>query len=197
MKPALQCLPILALLVATTATTGHAAPPADRWWAEETPCLDTPLVEQASSGVQGSAQLCVSRDGIRTRVQAEHLVSGSAYTSWVVYFDNPSACASTPCKPPDALGDDPAGVVGRVDGLVANGDGAGTFAGTFRDLRLSHGAEVHLPIFGHGPASTDNNRALARQLLTPQEPGLGAPMGGAAADGTQGAAVAVAVFTIP
>jgi DNA-binding CsgD family transcriptional regulator len=81
--------------------------------------------------------------------------------------------------------------------LVAGGDGAGTFAGTFRDLRLSHGAEVHLPIFGHGAASTEDNRALARQLLTPQEPGLGAPMGGAAADGTQGAAVAVAVFTIP
>src|SRR5918912_201548 len=101
---------------------------------------------------------------------AEKLNTGSAYTLWFVYFDDPASCATQPCTGADALGDDPVAVFSRMDGLVADGSGAARLAGDFRDLRLSQGSEVWLLMYGHGPANTEENRARARPLQTPQSP---------------------------
>jgi hypothetical protein len=62
-----------------------------------------------------------------------------------------------------------------MDGGVAPANGRLTFNGMVRNLRVSAGSAVHIALFAHGPASTTDNRELARQLLTPQAPGLGAP----------------------
>lgn len=182
------------------AVPAGAAPLSDTWWDQSNPpaqsnCLESPLAPMANSGVVGSAQLCLTEQGVRANVQADNLNAGNAYTTWMVYFDDPSVCAAKPCAPADAIGDDPAGVVTRIDGVVADG-GPESFAGMYRNLRLSHGGEVHIPIFGHGPANAEDHRELARQLLTPQDPALGA-MGGAAVDGPIGAPVAVAIFYLP
>jgi hypothetical protein len=84
-----------------------------------------------------------------------------------------------------------------MDGAIAGASGRLHFTGNFRDLRFSHGSMVWIIMFEHGPASTTDNRFLARQLLTPQLPVLGAPGLGAPADGNVGHGVALAVFNIP
>src|SRR5262249_17412377 len=150
------------------------------------------------SGVTGSARLCVLEDGVRAQIAAANLAADNAYTSWFVYFDRPSTCKTAQlCSPPDLTGEDPAGVVGRIDGLVADGRGAGAFEGALPGLRLASGSHVHLPTFGHGPANTEDYRARVRQLLTPEDPMLGAPGLGVPAAHPHAGPVAVAIFEIP
>jgi len=78
-----------------------------------------------------------------------------------------------------------------MDGTIAGN------SGRFRRLQFSNGAVVLLIMFGHGAASTTDNRYLARQLLTLQLPLLGAPGLGAPADGSPGHGIAVAAFNVP
>jgi hypothetical protein len=197
LHPSLRRLPAVALLV-VGAARGSAAPAALAAPAATQPgCLDTPLVTMADSGVTGTARLCIGDDGVQAHVATSNLATDNAYTAWFVYFDRPSNCKTQPCMPPDAIGEDPAGVLGRMDALVADSSGAGAFAGDFRGLRLSSGSQVHLPIYGHGPASTDDYRARARQLLTPEDPMLGAPGLGVPAAHPQAGPVAVAIFEVP
>ena len=186
----LTALPLAMVLAAAMVAPLSAAQTAEG-------CLDTPVAQLASSGIGGTARLCTSGAGTHADMAAESLTSGSAYTMWFVYFDNPTSCATQPCTGADALGDDPVAVFSRMDGVVADGSGAARFSGDFRDLRLSQGSEVWLLMFGHGPANTEDNRARARQLLTPQSPKLGAPAAGAVADGEIGSGVARAVFSLP
>jgi hypothetical protein len=186
----------LSLAAAVTAVALSAAPLAAQGRGDET-CLDAPVTQLTSSPIGGTARLCAGGAGVHADVSAEQLAAGEAYTIWFVYFDRPAACAAQPCAGGDALGDDPVAVFSRMDGVVADGAGAARFSGDFRDLRLSPGSLVWLLVFGHGPANIEDNRARARQLLTPQSPRLGAPAAGAPADGEIGAGVARAVFTLP
>jgi hypothetical protein len=190
----------LALSVAVAfAAAALCAPPlaaAPEGQADEA-CLDAQVGPLTAAPIGGTARLCAGGAGVRADLSAEQLTGGEAYTIWFVYFDNPAACAAQPCAGADALGDDPVAVFSRMDGVVADGAGAARFAGTVRDLRLSKGSVVWLLMFGHGPANAEDNRARARQLLTPQSPMLGAPAAGAAADGEIGKGVARAVFALP
>lgn len=160
-------------------------------------CLEASLEERSESGIQGSARLCIDEVGVRATIEARELTAGEAYTVWFVYFDQPAACSATPCELPDVLGDDPLGVLARMDGVIADDAAETEFSGSFRDLRLTNGSKVHLPVFGHGAASATDNRLLARQLLTPQLPIFGAPAMGTVADGDVGHPVALAVLTVP
>jgi hypothetical protein len=160
-------------------------------------CIDEGVAPLANTGIQGSARVCVNDTRVRADMLTEHLTTGDVYTVWFVYFDDPATCAASPCVGADALGDDPAAVFSRMDGVVAQPSGAAQFAADLRDFRLSHGSVVWLLMFGHGQANQTDNRARARQLLTPQSPMLGAPAAGAAADGEIGSGVARAVFVIP
>jgi hypothetical protein len=64
-------------------------------------------------------------------------------------------------------------------------------------MRLSSGSQVLLFIGGHGPVKNDN-RARARQLLTPEDPNLGTPpLGNCVDEPSDPAAGAIALFTIP
>jgi hypothetical protein len=157
------------------------------------------------SGITGSAELCIDRDHATVSERTENLISGDAYTTWFAYIDDPAQCGNYPggtpgvCADPDGVlpADNPTVVFGRMDGAIAGANGRLHFTVNFRDLRFSHGSTVWIIMFEHGPASTTDNRFLARQLLTPQLPVLGAPGLGTSADGPVGHPVALAVFNIP
>jgi hypothetical protein len=164
---------------------------------DEGVALSANVVALNNSGVTGSAKLCISAQGVHTRITVQNLTSGNPYTVWFVYFDKPQNCLNPGhCTPADTTTPlaDPEGVLGRYDSIVAT-ESPGTFSGHV-GLVPSSGSEVHFPIFAHGSLSQDGH-IRARQLLTPQNPSLGAPGLGTSSDGTKGSPVAVAVFSIP
>jgi hypothetical protein len=90
------------------------------------------------------------------------------------------------------------GVVGRLDSAVASENGNLDFSGRVRGLHLSSGSQVAIVIAEHGPANASDNRALARQLLTPEDPFLGAPQLGNCVDGPRTlVGGAIVTFNIP
>jgi hypothetical protein len=135
----------------------------------------TPL----DTGIEGTVTLCVKADEVSGTVKTEHLQPGDAYTIWFVYFDDSSQCGdgSGVCGagPNDLGGDNPLGVFGRFDSAMGPANGKVDFAGSVRGLHLSSGSQVWLLMFGHGPADANDGRHLARQLLTPEDPNVGAP----------------------
>jgi hypothetical protein len=157
------------------------------------------------SSITGSAELCIDRNHTTVSEWAENAISGHAYTTWFAYIDDPAQCGHYPggtpgvCSDPDGVlpAASPTVVFGRMDGAVAGSSGRLHMTGAFRGLHFSHGSIVWIIMFEHGPASTSDNRFLARQLLTPQLPPLGPPGLGAPADGNIGHPVALAVFNIP
>jgi len=159
--------------------------------------LSAKLVTVNNSGVTGNAKLCISAGGVRTHIMAENLTPGNPYTVWFVYFDNPMNCLNPGhCTPADTTTPlaDPEGVLGRYDSIIAT-QWRGIFSGHV-GMVPSSGSEIHLPIFAHGSLSSDGH-IRARQVLTPQDPSLGAPGLGTSSDGLKGRPVAVAVFVIP
>ena len=141
--------------------------------------------------------MCISASGVRTHINAQNLTPGNPYTVWFVYFDNPMNCLNPGhCTPADTTTPlaDPEGVLGRYDSLIATSSRA-TFSGHV-GVVPSSGSVITMAIFGHGSLSADGH-IRARQLLTPQDPSLGAPGLGTSSDGTEGGPVAHAVFVIP
>jgi hypothetical protein len=155
------------------------------------------LVTLNNSGVTGTARLCISESGVHTRITANNLTPGNPYTVWFVYFDDPSKCL-TPgnCTSADTVMPvmDPEGVLGRYDSITAK-ESTGTFSGHV-GIQPSSRSVIVMPIFAHGSLSADGH-IRARQLLTPQDPSLGAPGLGTSSDGKKGSPVARAVFVIP
>ena len=163
-----------------------------------------------SEDTQGIIALCIDAQGVRARLHAKGLEHGDAYTIWFFYWDDPSQCA-TPgqCAPGDGAppgqcegpldlrGFNPLVVLGRLDSAVAPRNGEVNFAGRVRGLRLSSGSQVWLFIAAHGEAHASDNRARARQLLTPEDPFLGAPLLGNCVDGSKSVPAAIAIFNIP
>lgn len=170
-----------------------------------TQTLQAPVNALGGSGIQGAAQICIEGSTTTATMMTQGLVPANAYTIWFVYFDNPSLCGSYPggtpgvCTGTDAIypANNPVGVFGRMNGTIAEASGLARLTGRFRGLEFSHGSVIWLLMFGHGPASTTDNRFLARQLLTPQKPVLGPPGLGAPDDGVVGVGVAVAKFNVP
>jgi hypothetical protein len=159
--------------------------------------LQAPVMALNNSGVTGNAKMCISPRGIHTHITAQNLTPGNPYTVWFVYFDNPMNCMNPGhCTPADTISPlaNPEGVLGRYDSIIAT-QSKGTFSGHV-GMIPSSGSEIHMPIFGHGSLSPDGH-IRARQLLTPQDPSLGAPGLGTSSDGVKGAPVAVAVFIVP
>lgn len=149
------------------------------------------------STAQGYSHICADDTGVQVQIIGSNLAVGDVYTAWFVYIDQPSSCKSQPCTPADLTSDDPAAIIARLDGVVVKNGGWAYFTGRIKDLKLSSGSLVWVALFGHGPASTGDNKKLARQLLTPQVPGLGAPGLGTAGDGALGRNRLLAAFPIP
>jgi hypothetical protein len=138
-------------------------------------CHDASLTAMEGSRVRGRSWLCVSGGSTRSTIEAEDLTPGVVYTAWLTYFDDPAVCRSGPCADADLLGEDPAGVLGRIDATVADQAGRARFDASYRALTLSSGSHVRLLLIHHGPAAVGDNRAHARQLLTRQAIWLGDP----------------------
>jgi hypothetical protein len=102
----------------------------------------------------------------------------------------------TPCGLIDLRGDDPVGVLGRVDGAIAPSTRNLDLQATLRDLHPSAGAQITLLVLSHGAASEADGRAHARQLLTPQMFELGAPLAGTVSERARGWLHAQAIFTL-
>jgi hypothetical protein len=174
-------------------------------------CMKESLGAVGDTPIRGKAFLCIDSNGVRVELRARALTPRNAYTIWFIYTDDPSQCA-TPgnclavpdsalpgqCEGPlDLRGFDPLGVIGRLDSAVAPRNGKMTFAGRVGGMRLSSGSQVLLFLAGHGRANASDNRARARQLLTPEDPVLGAPGLGNCVDGLGVEEVVLALFTIP
>jgi len=165
--------------------------------------LKVSVTQLGNSGATGHASICANDEGLKVNVKAKDLVPGNAYTVWFIYFDNPAACATPGCAPsdltspiPDAMHPNlaPAGAFGRMDSAVADEDGEARFSAKLQDFKVSKGSLIWLAVFNHGPASTDNQER-ARQLMTPETPGLGAPGLGLLVRKRFGAGIAV--FNVP
>jgi hypothetical protein len=160
-------------------------------------CKNASIMALGATPIQGDAFLCIDPQGVHVSLHAKALTPGYAYTMWFFYFNDPSQCvtpgqcgaladvtAPGQCEGPLDLKDfNPVGVVGRLDSAVAPENGNLDFSGRVRGLHLSSGSQVFIVIAEHGPANASDNRALARQLLTPEDPFIGAPQLGNCVDG--------------
>jgi len=154
----------------------------------------------AGNRMRGSGTVCKTPFGLWSTLGVRGLTPGNAYTVWWVYIDRPEDCAGQPLPSPDVIpfpeppgyagkcgladfftpdasGEfiNPLAVFGRMDAIVAKSARRARFAGDFRDFAPRAGSQVWMFVFGHGPADTEDRRELARQLLTPEDPGTGAP----------------------
>ena len=170
-------------------------PPLPSFATEQAGCLKTRLVEIDRSGVEGRARLCIVDEGVRPAIDAEGLAPGTIYTALFVYFDRPARCRSPRCAIDDLLGDDPVGVVGRMDAIEAGGTRKATFSGDFRDLSLTSESQVTLLLIERGTTSAADRQQRARRLLTLPNLPLGAPTPLASADSAR--VVGQAIFDLP
>jgi hypothetical protein len=137
---------------------------------------------------RGAAWLVRSKNGIRGRIMTGVATGGDPYTLWISVYNNPTACATSPCSPADFA--NPA-----VDASVFNGSGAisadsglgsgvvnidfstlsgrlpkGLFVlvGNPSGLRRNNGyrAEIHLVIHQHPPIAADSASWIADLTTT-------------------------------
>ncbi len=114
------------------------------------------------STVMGAASLTRSRNGVTVRA---HMAAdpGETFTVWAVVFNNPGACAASPCGEPDLGKLDVGGNVIRIAGGIAGGDGLHV-AGRLKEGDVSEAlipgapalmdamaAEIHFIYRSHGP----------------------------------------------
>ena len=203
--------PLVACFTATllALAAGQGLAENDNQWRQRVcsnePVKAVPLIETSA---KGHARLCERTSDLRSKMTLKGLTPGHAYTTWWVYIDDPSQCAGTtplplpftkgksPCDFDDFTGDKPLVVFGRMASGVSPRRGVLHLSGDFGGMQPSSGSEVWLFTFGHGPANLSDGAALARQLLTPEDPSAGAPHLGNSVDGLLGFPAAVAVFKI-
>ena len=140
-------------------------------------------------------------------VERPEMRTPSGFSNW----DDPSQCAtpgqcgpgdSAPpgqCEGPlDLRGFNPLSVVGRLDSAIAPRTGKVTFSGAGpwpAPLQRLAGLALY---WWTRAGDTHDNRARARQLLTPEDPNLGAPqLGNCVDEPSDPAAGAIALFNIP
>lgn len=174
------------------------------WHCDNQPLTEFWEEELTGNDLSGRGTVCATPLGLWSTMRVRGLAAGSAYTVWWVYIDDPDSCVNFPLTPENApvpfdepvgyagrcgLADfftedtdadgntflNPLAVLGRMDGVVAGSRRYTRFAGDMRSFKPSSGSQIWLLIFGHGPADDTDKRQLARQLLTPEDPGAGAP----------------------
>jgi hypothetical protein len=154
-------------------------------------CQQQPIAALAET-VHGSGFLCSLPGDVTAGLEVGGLTPGDAYTFWFVYIPDGTTCGAdqATCFGASATGGQqnavPAEAFGRLSDVIAPEKGKAILFGDVPGLRLSKGSQVWLLLKGHGPANTTDNLARARQLLTPEDPTVGAPnlgiIGGNAAD---------------
>ena len=145
--------------------------------------------------VTGTARFCLNHRGVKGRMWLQGLTPDEAYTVWWVYIDDPLAC-ETPgiCGDVDFAGPDPLVVFGLMDSLVANSHGRTQIEDFLRGMEPTEGSQFWMLMLGHDQAKS--GKALARQLLTPEDPAAGTPHLGNIVDGALFEPAAIAVFNV-
>ena len=180
---------------------------ADDYGCDHEPAVAFPFFEP---DVSGSGKLCILPNRLQAQVRLSNLMPGNAYTVWWTYQDDPTLCTGdasqtggtsltggvSGCEFADFEGDKPLGIFGRMASGVAPRSGRLNLRGELGGMQPSNGSEVWFWVFTHGPANLSDGAALARQLLTPEDPGAGAPHLGNIVDGPRGAPAATVVFTV-
>lgn len=117
----------------------------------------------------GTSSLTRNSSGASATLHTSGLTPGSAYTMWMVIFNDPGSCSDDECGENDLFNPDAVVDVVYVAGNIAGGDGTSTFAGhrnvgdnstsLFGMLGVPapglidpHVAEMHLIVRDHGPA---------------------------------------------
>ena len=114
-----------------------------------------------------------TENGVQARFAAKELTPGDAVTLWVITFNHPKACSTTPCSIPADVFNEAAGadfywaagkVVGDNGRVVLSGRldvGQTDYSGKVEvgigdavPLDNPYGAEVVLATHSHGPAAT-------------------------------------------
>ena len=195
-------LGLIALLSMLATALPAAVAHADAEGCDKRPANSVNLVENDATG---TAVLCTLSHSLKGRIALQGLTPGNAYTVWWVYFDTPGMCVGTTplpaplgagasdCDLADFEGVKPLAVFGRMASGIAPRNGRLVLKGRVGGMQPSTGSEVWMLVFGHGPAAMEGS-ALARQLLTPEDPLAGAPHLGNSVDGPRGYPVASAVF---
>lgn len=110
------------------------------------------------------AVLLTTGKGAFASLATRELTPGNAYTLWWVVINDPAACETLPCKPPDVLERSKItrADVSYADGVIARDDGTARFTSHLPAGPLAHGwfgngfdnplgAEIHLVVNDHGP----------------------------------------------
>jgi hypothetical protein len=126
----------------------------------------------------GSSKLGRDTQRVGMTLETSGLPDGHAVTIWWIVFNNPEACATTPCDEPDLFNPEveadvlyAAGAVtqtgrGYFRGRLTENDRSGSIAHVFEmpaasGLHNAETAEVHLIVRSHGPVIPE---VLERQL---------------------------------
>jgi hypothetical protein len=141
----------------------------------------------AGTGIipQAGASLSRNNEGVFAAIYTSSLTPNTVVTLWWVFFNNPKACAGTPCTPPDLNNPDVNGSLQYGGGKIVGTEGTADFGGYLEvgdntgfyflpqfpnmpnpapGLVNPKTAEVHLVIRTHGPASADP--VILQQQLT-------------------------------
>ncbi|MEO1037116.1 MAG: hypothetical protein AAFX44_16285 [Pseudomonadota bacterium] len=202
MNPCRVCLCLMVVTVVSMVPERAAHASGSWFWNCQRAEVTSFWEEQiAGTELSGRGSICSTPYGVWSSLAVRGLTPGNAYTVWWVYVDQPQHCAATPLTPenssvpfpepvgyagpcgiadfftPDESGVflNPLAVFGRMDSVVAHSSRRTFFRDDVRDFVPAPGSQLWLFVFGHGPADTTDKRQLARQLLTPEDPGSGAP----------------------
>ncbi len=121
------------------------------------------------SEVVGFSKLVRTPAGVSFTYHTTGLVPGQAVTLWVVVFNNPEECATSPCTFADMFDEDVAADFLYGGGHVIGGSGRGNFGGRLAVGDISGSgkveigfpayglidpttAEIHFALHSHGPA---------------------------------------------
>ena len=118
-------------------------------------------VRKFSDGtVVGSSSLVRTGSGISASIQTSGLTPEDVVTVWIVIFNDPTECASSPCTADDRFNPavDAHAVYGA--GHVIGGDGTAGYG-----LHLNEGDASREDLWGTGPALTDPDGAEIHLVL--------------------------------
>lgn len=145
------------------------------------------------------AHLVRSAAGITMNFATRELTPGHVYTAWWAFFEEPSACAASPCTSADMADADAVRAnVLFADSLVAAEDGSGNFFAHLSPGEISNGwfanaftdpmgAEVHIALHDHGPLiETMRDEMLNSYRGGCRDDSLPSPPASAYADGPAG-----------
>lgn len=143
-------------------------------------------ISGAGKGYTGAAWLMRTEEGVRGRVMSQVSTAGDPYTLWIIVFNDPAECATSPCGEADLGNPDVgasvfngSGAISAADGrLKANGKPAGGGVVNFDFEVPAHALPSGLfKLFGDAPGLLPGNGYGAEiHLILDKHPSIPAGM---------------------